>query len=329
MEVRVLCFFLLILPCFVKTESNSPIYNVMDYGAHGDGHTDDTKAFMKAWEAACSSSSSSSPTMHVPSEMTFMIQPLYFRGECDPKQIDVEINGNIIAPKDPSDWTCHDGCREWIHFEHVDGLRVYGSGTINGQGQKWWDLNALKISNSNNVYLTSLTFKDNPRVHVDLQSSKSVFISNLSIDAPEDSPNTDGDDCISMVDGSSNIQISNIACGPGHGISVGSLGKHGAEDKVEDIHVSDVVFTGTTNGARIKTWQNTAVQVSNVIFREFLGTSKKETAVMLDCSEAAPCTDITLDNIYLRTTHGHNAKSVNNNAHGRTQGLVVPEIPLS
>ncbi|CAK9168671.1 unnamed protein product, partial [Ilex paraguariensis] len=136
MKVWALSFFVLILSCFLKVESNSSIYNVIDYGARGDGHIDDTKAFTKAWEAACSSSSSSSPTMHVPSEMTFMIQPLYFRGECDPKQINVEINGNIVGPKDPSDWTCYDGCREWIHFEHVDGLRVYGSGTINGQGQK-------------------------------------------------------------------------------------------------------------------------------------------------------------------------------------------------
>lgn len=37
--------------------------------------------------------------------------------------------------------------------------------------------------------------------------------------------------------------------------SIGSLGKHGANDEVEYIDISDVVFTNTTNGARIKTWQ--------------------------------------------------------------------------
>ena len=37
--------------------------------------------------------------------------------------------------------------------------------------------------------------------------------------------------------------------------SIGSLGKDGKHETVEFVHVKDVSFTGTTNGARIKTWQ--------------------------------------------------------------------------
>ncbi|KAL6140646.1 hypothetical protein ACLB2K_058944 [Fragaria x ananassa] len=64
-------------------------------------------------------------------------------------------------------------------------------------------------------------------------------VSYLQIRAPEDSPNTDGidismssnvnihdcnigtgDDCIAVNNGTFNIDINNIACGPGHGIRV-------------------------------------------------------------------------------------------------------------
>jgi len=36
--------------------------------------------------------------------------------------------------------------------------------------------------------------------------------------------------------------------------SVGSLGKNGDYAIVEEVHVSHSTFTGTENGARIKTW---------------------------------------------------------------------------
>lgn len=160
---------------------------------------------------------------------------------------------------------------------------------------------ALYIGQSNNVYLHDLTFKDSPQMHIVIGHSTYVYINNVAIHAPGDSPNTDGihiqnsehvyvsdcdigtgDDCISISNGSSDVNIEGIRCGPGHGIrlvdlstpwnkhkiwcpitidivfgwcSIGSLGKGGAEDRVEKVHVKDVKFRGSTNGARIKTWQ--------------------------------------------------------------------------
>ncbi|XP_042490969.1 polygalacturonase-like [Macadamia integrifolia] len=147
----------------------------------------------------------------------------------------------------------------------------------------------LTIANSNNVHIRGINFLNSPNVQIDLESSTWIYVSNVTILAPKSSPNTDGihmqhsknvsiensrigtgDDCVSMGDGSAYVSINNIACGPGHGISIGSLGKGGSIAKVEYIHVKDVQFIGTTNGARIKTWEGGKGSVSNIVFERIL-----------------------------------------------------------
>ncbi|XP_074352822.1 polygalacturonase-like [Apium graveolens] len=305
----------------------------------------------------------------------------------------VEINGTITAPSEPKNWRCgSENCDNWIHFSHLDGLHISGSGIISGRGQKWWNMKrnhkpaALRITNSKNVQLSGLRFKDNPRMHVVLDGVKSAYISGLNIEAPSHSPNTDGihigessdihiehcnigtgDDCISIGGGSKYLRIRNITCGPGHGISVGSLGKHGDNDEVDDVEIKHVVFVNTTNGARIKTWQggkgyarnirfehiliqesdnpiiidqfycdhekcvdhSSAVKVSMVRFKDVMGTSKKETAVKIDCSKKVPCEDIVFDNVHLRLSRDKKkASSYCSNAKGKVIGEVIPRVTL-
>lgn len=64
-----------------------------------------------------------------------------------------------------------------------------------------------------------------------------------------------GDDCISIQTGCSNVYVHNVNCGPGHGISIGSLGKDNTRACVSNITVRDVIMHNTMNGVRIKTWQ--------------------------------------------------------------------------
>lgn len=47
--------------------------------------------------------------------------------------------------------------------------------------------------------------------------------------------------------------------------SIGSLGRGGSYAQVENINVSDVNFDGTTNGARIKTWEVRNNQALNLL----------------------------------------------------------------
>lgn len=98
-------------------------------------------------------------------------------------------------------------------------------------------MQALRITNSKNLRLSGLRFKDNPRMHIVLDGVQGARLANLKIEAPGHSPNTDGihigestdvniehctigtgDDCISIGGGSKNLRINNIRCGPGHGV---------------------------------------------------------------------------------------------------------------
>lgn len=51
--------------------------------------------------------------------------------------IKFQIEGTIEASSNTSDWNSKNR-RIWILFSHIENLVVGGGGTINGNGQVWW-----------------------------------------------------------------------------------------------------------------------------------------------------------------------------------------------
>ncbi|KAK7350539.1 hypothetical protein VNO77_09273 [Canavalia gladiata] len=341
----------------VGTEITS--YNVTDYGAIGNGTSDDSRAFLKAWKKACGAQGTQ--TLIIPQNKVFLLKSINFTGPCKATSINFQLQGKIVAPPKNA-WT--DNESNFILFSNVSSLTINGSrGLIDGNGSTWWNCTnclkptALHFGSCNNLIVSYLHIINSPRAHIKISSTVGAILSNINIEAPGNSPNTDGidisasknilikdstigtgDDCIAIVKDSSYINVTGVACGPGHGIS---LGKNKSRSTVEQVHVRNCSFTGTQNGARIKTWvgglgyarritfeqimlkQDEALIVSDVIFRGIEGTSGNEKAINLDCTSLG-CFNITLDHINIAYP-GKQAYAFCKNAHG-TATSTIPNV---
>ncbi|KAK3160487.1 hypothetical protein QOZ80_1BG0060110 [Eleusine coracana subsp. coracana] len=271
--------FMLVLVLVIRWAEGQPqIYNVRDFHACGDGETDDAEAFLTTWQAACNDSGQ--PIMVIPGGRTFLLTQVRFEGPCK-SPITVQLDGKIIAPNQT--WTSVKG--NLVTFYRVDNLTLDGCGAMDGQGAIWWDCFNRKRCHSrpillafaycNNLVVRSMHLTNSADKHMTLFNCSQVQVNSISIRAPGDSPNTDGitmassnnvsisncsiqtgDDCVSILSHTRNVNITDSTCGPGHGISVGSLG--GSEiAQVEQITVSNCNFFETMTGVRIKSWQNT------------------------------------------------------------------------
>ncbi|KAL7149127.1 hypothetical protein ABFS83_05G018500 [Erythranthe nasuta] len=372
----------------------STVLNVLNFGAKGDGISDDTKAFQAAWAAACKIEAS---TINVPADYVFLVGPISFSGPYCQHNIVFQLDGVITAPTSPSHWGS--GLLQWLEFTKLVGLTIRGSGTIDGNGAVWWQNSpydhdplddqsklifpsngslsqkppipvrsslggkmpsikptALRFYGSYNVTVTGITIQNSPQCHLKFDNCIGVSVYNFSVSSPGDSPNTDGihlqnskdvlirsstlacgDDCISIQTGCTNVYVHNVNCGPGHGISIGGLGKDNTKACVSNITVRDVVMHNTMNGVRIKTWQGGSGSVQGVLFSNIQvnevqlpividqfycdrSSCKNQSAavalsginyenirgtytvkpVHLACSDNMPCTDVTLTNIQLK-----------------------------
>ncbi|KAL3619880.1 hypothetical protein CASFOL_034792 [Castilleja foliolosa] len=353
--------FLIITLIAITQLSPSSAYNVLSYGARGDGRTDSTSAFQRAWSAACRSVTPAS--VSVP-RGTFLVRPLSFTGPCR-NRILFEISGTIVAP---DNYNVIGNSAYWILFYKVSRLTVRG-GTIDAKGSKFWSCRrgrynrcpggarSLAFEWCNNVNVRGVRSFNSQIIHISISHSSNVKLQNVRITAPSGSPNTDGihisasrgvtvtdsiiktgDDCISIGPGTMNVWMEKIGCGPGHGISIGSLGDSYNEAGVQNVTVTNSVFTKTQNGVRVKSWarasvgyarnlvfrnlvmrnvanpimidqnycpsgscphQSSGVRVSQVLYRNIKGTSATQAAMTFRCSRSRPCYGIRLADIRL------------------------------
>ncbi|CAL5395723.1 unnamed protein product [Camellia sinensis] len=366
-------------------------FNVMQFGAKPNGVQDCTQAFMQAWVAACGVNGYA--RVVVPKGI-FKVTELIFSGPCknpSASPLIFQIFGTIKADSDLSNYPD----KGWISFNRVNGLMITGDGIIDGQGQNVWKYNdcksnpdcahlaaSLYINNVQNGKIRGLHLVNSMGFHMHITNCNNIRAQALTLTAPADSPNTDGihisrsqmvkvsrstigtgDDCISIGQGATDVTLNRIKCGPGHGISVGSLGKLPQEMDVRGLIVKNCSLTDTTNGIRIKTWPGSdpskasgmlftnivmknvknpiiidqgyggkssakpsRVKISDIIYQNIGGTTQSEVGVNLMCSTLAPCENLRFQNINLRFNGPNNVRptSTCTNARVGYSGIQIP-----
>ncbi|KAF8105591.1 hypothetical protein N665_0157s0160 [Sinapis alba] len=344
------------------------VFDVTKFGASPNAHSDNTHAFEKTWEAACNYQGRSK--FYVPGGK-FLVGAIQFKGPCRTEStMEVEITGELIAPTSIKVFPSN----KWISFSQLNDIFLYGSTNLEGGGEvEAWKqesckkskcdklITSLILANVSNAIIKNISLSNSKGFHLGLHFSKNVTVYNVSISSPWDSPNTDGihvhsssfvnitnstigvgDDCVSISTGSLDVLVSGTRCGPGHGFSIGSLGKQKNEEEVRRIKFQNCTINGADNGVRIKTWPtsppsqasditfedilminvsnpifidqeycpsnscNTTsasmVRLSNIEFKNIRGTYRSDFGVNLRCSSLVACENVTLIDVNLNGT---------------------------
>ncbi|PWA67720.1 pectin lyase-like superfamily protein [Artemisia annua] len=290
----------------------------------------------------------------------------------------VTILGGTLDAQGSSLWACK-ATKSKNCPAGATGVTILG-GTLDAQGSSLWACKATKskncpagatslaIFNSNNVLVYGVTSLNSQMFHIVVNGCRNVRLVGANVVAPWNSPNTDGihvqlstgvtilnskistgDDCVSIGPGANNLWIEGVSCGPGHGISIGSLGKDLNEQGVRNVTVKRSTFKDTDNGLRIKAWarpsngfvdnvlfqdaimtnvdnpividqnycpggkncprQGSGVKISNVRYQNVRGTSATEVAVRFDCSKKNPCRGITMQDVNLTFNNKRSAST--------------------
>ncbi|KAK0631402.1 exopolygalacturonase [Immersiella caudata] len=217
------------------------------------------------------------------------------------RHVDIDIQGHIQFSNDTEYW--QNNSFEFL-FQNVtsffklggEDVWIYGGGTLDGNGQVWYDEYARNIYTLRPVLvgidglrdsvLSDLRLRRSPQYYHFVANASNVVFNNIDIAGASVSQNmaknTDGwdtyrsrdvtimnsvinnsDDCVSFKPNSTNILVQSLFCNGSHGISVGSLGQYAGEfDIVESIMVSNISLHNGSDGARIKAWPNTPSALS-------------------------------------------------------------------
>ncbi|KAI3852054.1 hypothetical protein MKW98_020053 [Papaver atlanticum] len=197
-------------------------------------------AFVQAWNAACHHPGGNAKLVVPPGN--YKLLPVVFQGPCTSEQIVVEVQGIVAGSDDVSDYSES----QWVLFENINGLLVTGGGTFDGSGRKTWKFNdcssnpdcqplaaGLKFMNVTKGIVKQVNSLNPQGYHMALERCNDIEIDGMHLDAPKTSPNTDGihisasnnvrvsestiatgGNCISVDQGSTNVPVPKVTCGP-------------------------------------------------------------------------------------------------------------------
>jgi polygalacturonase len=287
-------------------------FNILDYGAVGDGKTLTTEGISKAI-SACSEAGGG--TVEVPAGR-FLTGPFALASNLN---LHLAAGATIlISDRRTVFKRSGDGFENCITASDCHDLEITGSGTIDGQGKSWWkEFLGFKngvmgiapphrpwmimLTNCERVMFQGVTLANSPMLTLVPRLCREVTIDSIHIKSPADSPNTDGidpsgfdilidhctidtgDDNIAIKPrpiedlehlSCENILIENCAFLHGHGMSIGG----GSNGGVRNMTVRDCRFEDTDAGIRLKSDRDRGGLVENLTY-ENLTMKRVKTAI--------------------------------------------------
>ncbi|KAJ0014667.1 hypothetical protein Pint_21458 [Pistacia integerrima] len=338
-----------VLVLLVSTSRGQSIFDVTKEGAKIGA--DVNQALTRSWNKACASTI---PSKVLIPKGIFLLSPVTFEGPCK-AAIEVEVQGTLKALTDSK--MTKDG--SWVTFQRIEHFTLSGGGTFDGQGASAWGTCGknfckqlpinIRFDFITHGFVHNIRSLNSKQFHINVLGCNNLTFQRFYIIAPADSHNTDGihigrssginiidsfiktgDDCVSIGDGSKNISITNVRCGPGHGISIGSLGKFEKEEPVFGVTVKNCTLTNTENDQIYCPWNQcntkvpSRVKLSNISFKKIRGTSATPIAMKLACSSGTPCEGVEVADIQLKYIGKGPAKSECSNIRPKSSGVMDP-----
>lgn len=281
MKIRtVLCTLLcmlLTLACTTPKQGN--VFDITNYGAKGDGVTDDAAAIQQAIDEC---SKSGGGMVVVPAGRTFMCGPFKLASYVE---LHLEANSRLLANPDESIYT-ESAFREnraegtmWISGKDLKQVSITGSGEINGNGVAFmgkeledsYELkpitdfdprpHVLTLINVNKLTIRDVTFRDGAYWTVHLIGCYDVLVDGITLLNNLKIRNGDGID----LDHSKKVRISNCFIESGDDcICLKNRREYQEYGPCEDIVVTNCIMT--SRSCAIKLGTENMDKINNVTF---------------------------------------------------------------
>ncbi len=349
----------------VTQTSTGQVCNVKNFGAVGNGTQKDTVALQNAIDTCAKQGGGK---VELP-DGNYLSAPLFLRSGIT---LQVDTGAKLQASQDPADYrvpahiTVATPILAFINAYNIKNIAITGGGVIDGNGSSWWGVAAYKDASKrprlielalvDTIAVSNITLQNAASMHLFLSVTNNVTVTQVTIKAPANSPNTDGidpatshnvtidhciigtgDDNIAIKSGrvdpkypdgaTSNITIKNSQFLSGHGVSIGSE----MEGGVKNVSVSDSTFEGTTNGLRIKTTRIIGGNVEEVTYHHLVMKNVVHPIIFSGYYPKIPLTD-TAQPVTVTTPYYHNITVDDLVATGAKDGgdiVGVPEKPFT
>jgi autotransporter-associated beta strand protein len=264
--------------------------NATDFGAFGDGVSNNAPAIQAAINAVAASGGGTVIVSAVGTLTNYLSGPLTLASK-----VCLQIDTNTVLRMLPmNSWPL--ATTPFIKASNLHDIEINGAGIIDGQGANWWSPVAssrpdfIDLSGCFNALIQNVTLQNPPTFHLMLKGNNvNLTIQGITINTPNNSPNTDGMDLASTnvlirnctincgddnieIGGSgaaADITISNCTFGTGHGLSIGSITSGG----VHDLIVSNCAFNGTEYGIHMKSDRDRGGPVQNLRYLDLTMTN--------------------------------------------------------